>query len=74
VVRTAAGEDLARYAYDAFNRRVEEHVGGSVVRTAWSGLQRLETYVDGVLRTRRIYGRGLDEVIRVEQAHRPWGP
>jgi RHS repeat-associated protein len=67
VVRSAAGEELARYAYDASNRRVEEHLGGSVVRTVWSGLQPVETYVDGVLRTRRTYGRSLDEVISVEQ-------
>jgi len=66
VVRNAQGQDLARYGYDAFNRRVEQHIGNEVVSTVWSEQRPIETYVNGALRTRRVYGVDLDEIVRVE--------
>jgi len=65
-VRDSQGEELARYVYDAFNRRVAQHVGADVIETVWNGLRPLETRVNGTLRTRRVYGLGLDEIVQVE--------
>jgi RHS repeat-associated protein len=60
------GAEVARYEYDAAGRRVRRHAGGEVETTAWSGWQPVEVYVDGVLKTRRTYGLGLDEVVSLE--------
>jgi len=58
---------VASYRYDAFNRRVEKRVGETREETVWSGWQSLETYRDGALASRRTYGLGLDEVVKLEQ-------
>ena len=57
---------VARYAYDALNRRIEKNVGGVVTRTVWSGQQPIEDYVGGLLRSRRTYGLGIDEIVAME--------
>jgi RHS repeat-associated protein len=65
-VRDAQGTVLASYTYDAFNRRVEQRIGIDILQTAWSGQRPIETSVNGTLRTRRTYGAGLDQVVRIE--------
>ena len=62
-----AEEEIAAYAYDAFNRRVRKVVGETTEETVWSGWRALEQYENGRLRSRRTYGRGLDEVVLLEQ-------
>ena len=62
-----AEEEIAAYAYDAFNRRVRKVVGETTEETVWSGWRALEQYENGDLRSRRTYGRGLDEVVLLEQ-------
>lgn len=59
--------EVAAYSYDAFDRRVSKRVAGVDEETVWAGWQPIEIYRDGVLKTRRTYGLGLDEVISVEQ-------
>ncbi|MDY7092892.1 MAG: hypothetical protein SX243_07970, partial [Acidobacteriota bacterium] len=65
-VRNTQGTVLASYGYDAFNRRVEQRLGTDVVQTAWSGQRAIETSVNGTLQSRRTYGPGLDEIVRIE--------
>ena len=60
------GAELARYGYDAFNRRVEKTVAGVSEETVWGGWQNLETYRSGQLESRRTFGVGLDEIVRQE--------
>ena len=59
--------EVARYEYDAFNRRIAKTVGGVTRETVWSGTQPLEDYVGGSLRERRTYGLGLDEIVWSER-------
>lgn len=61
------GQVLVNYTYDAFNRRVRQAVAGEVHETVWQDWRPVETYVDGKLRTRRVYGRELDEIVRLER-------
>ncbi|NJL27416.1 MAG: hypothetical protein HC897_05730, partial [Thermoanaerobaculia bacterium] len=60
------GTEMASYTYDAFNRRVEQTAGGVVTQTAWDGWRPVEDYRGGQLASRRIYGLGIDEVVRME--------
>ncbi|MGB5879171.1 MAG: RHS repeat-associated core domain-containing protein, partial [Thermoanaerobaculia bacterium] len=62
-----AEEEIAAYAYDAFNRRVRKVVGETTEETVWSGWRALEQYENNELHSRRTYGRGLDEVVVLEQ-------
>lgn len=59
--------EIARYEYDAFNRRTARHVGGQAHETVWAGLREIEELVDGQLASRNIFGLGLDEIVRVER-------
>ena len=63
----AGDQEIASYAYDSIGRRVRKAAGGSEERTVWAGWQPIEIYRGGVLKTRRTYGSGLDEVLAVEQ-------
>ena len=65
-VTDAVGAEIARYDYDAFNRRVRAVRPGSTEETVWAGWQPVEIYRDGVLRERRTWGLGLDEAVRLE--------
>ena len=65
VTRDGFGE-IARYEYDAFNRLTKRVTGGETQEWVWSGWQLLERYENGQLKMRRIYGQGLDEVVRQE--------
>ena len=65
-VSDSAGIEIATYAYDAMNRRVEKLVGGVPTVTTWNGWQEIEQYENGTLRRRRTYGSGLDEVVQIE--------
>ena len=66
-VRTALGNtSVTSYTYDALNRRIEKDVGGVITRTIWSGQQPIENYVGGLLRSRRTYGVGMDEIVSME--------
>jgi RHS repeat-associated protein len=65
VTRDGVGE-IARYEYDAFNRLARRVVAGETQEWVWAGWQLLERYADGQLAMRRIYGQGLDEVVRQE--------
>ncbi|MFN7941174.1 MAG: RHS repeat-associated core domain-containing protein [Thermoanaerobaculia bacterium] len=80
VRRDGVGE-IASYDYDAFNRRTYRRVGSADHRTVWSGWQSIEEYGEAGLAARRVYGLGLDEIVRsevdldgdgaVETVHRP---
>jgi RHS repeat-associated protein len=69
---TSSGIEVARYDYDVFNRRVRLHLPAHVetpaqeVESVWSGWQEIEQYRQGQLYLRMTYGRGLDEVVRLE--------
>ena len=65
VSRDGTGE-IARYEYDAFNRLTKRVVGSEIQEWVWSGWQLLERYRNGQLAMRRVYGQGLDEVVRQE--------
>lgn len=65
-VRNSLGQVLAVNTYDAFGRRVRQVVGDDVIETVWSRWQPTETYANGILTIRRIYGQGLDEIVLVE--------
>ena len=65
VTRDGVGE-IARYEYDAFNRLTTREAGGETQSWVWAGWQLLERYANGQLAMRRIYGQGLDEVVRQE--------
>ncbi len=65
-VTDAVGAEIARYQYDAFNRRVRTVRLGSTEETVWAGWQPVEIYRDGVLSERRTWGLGLDEAVRLE--------
>jgi RHS repeat-associated protein len=58
--------DLAHYEYDAQNRRVKRTAGGVDTEIAWAGWQEMEEYVGGQLAKRRVFGTGLDEIVRLE--------
>jgi RHS repeat-associated protein len=65
-VATLAGQDVALYTYDAFNRRIAKTVGGETAETVWKEWQPIEEYKGGQLASRRTYGAGLDEAVRIE--------
>ena len=65
VTRDGVGE-IARYEYDAFNRLTTRVVASETQEWVWSGWQLVERYANGVLAMRRVYGQGLDEVVRQE--------
>ena len=56
----------ASYDYDALNRRISRAVAGEEHPTVWSGWQAIEEYGDAGLAARRVYGLGLDEIVRAE--------
>ncbi len=60
------GVTIASYKYDSQGRRVERQVGADTYTTVWSGWQPIEEYKNGLLHSRRTYGVGLDELIRLE--------
>jgi RHS repeat-associated protein len=64
VTRDGVGE-IARYEYDAFDRRVVRTVESVEHQTSWAGWQALETRKAGALVDRRVYGVGLDEVVAI---------
>ncbi len=65
VTEEGVGE-LASYDYDALNRRISRAVAGEEHPTVWSGWQAIEEYGDAGLAARRVYGLGLDEIVRAE--------
>ncbi|HEX7183314.1 MAG TPA: RHS repeat-associated core domain-containing protein [Thermoanaerobaculia bacterium] len=65
-VTGSAGQEVARYTYDAFNRRVSKAVSGTTRETVWSGWRPVEEYQGGQLASRRTYGADLDEIVRLE--------
>ncbi|MBP9825615.1 MAG: RHS repeat protein, partial [Thermoanaerobaculia bacterium] len=65
VTEDGVGE-LASYDYDPLNRRVSRAVAGEEHPTVWSGWQAIEEYGDDGLEARRVYGLGLDEIVRAE--------
>ena len=65
VTEDGVGE-LASYDYDAQNRRISRAVAGEEHPTVWSGWQAIEEYGDDGLEARRVYGLGLDEIVRAE--------
>jgi len=60
-------QEVARYSYDAFNRRVRVTTPGQIRETAWQGWQAIEEYENDSLKERRIYGNGLDETVCLER-------
>ncbi len=58
--------EVVRNEYDAFDRLVAQGVGGVREETVWVGFQPVEDYRDGQLVGRRVYGVGLDEIVRAE--------
>lgn len=62
-VKTLEGDELASFDYDAANRLVRRMTPNGTEQTAWSGWQELETWKDGQIQDRLLYGPGLDEVI-----------
>ncbi len=60
------GQELVRYEYDALNRRVTEQVDSVTYRTLWDGWRPVEEYADGSIVGRRVYGGGLDEILRLD--------
>ncbi|NJL27533.1 MAG: hypothetical protein HC897_06360 [Thermoanaerobaculia bacterium] len=65
-VTDAAGNEIETHAYDIFNRRVKSTAAGETRETTWDGLQPVEDYKDGQLESRRVYGLGIDETVRLE--------
>ena len=65
VSKLAIGE-IARYEYDTFNRRITKTVEDVETQTVWSGWRPVEDYKDGLIRARRTYGLGLDEIVRMQ--------
>ena len=65
-VTNASGQEVARYNYDAFNRRTTKVVGSETRETVWNGWQAIEEYKDGQLASRRTYGLGIDEIVKLE--------
>jgi len=68
LVRVVDGtSEVARYEYDAFNRRVRTTApGNNVFETAWSGWQEIEEYSAGQLYSRNTFGLHLDEIVHME--------
>ncbi len=60
------GAEIALYEYDAFNRKIYRTVEGVERQTVWDGLRPVEDYQAGELLSRRTYGPGLDEIVRME--------
>lgn len=60
------GAEIARYTYDAFDRRVAKNVSGEQIETVWDGWQAIEEYRTAQLTSRRVYGLGLDEIVSLE--------
>ncbi len=63
--------EVARYDYDAFDRRVTRTVGGRTFTTVWDDWQAIEEWEElgegnRRLRSRRTYGAGLDEIVLLE--------
>lgn len=65
-VTDLADNTFATYVYDAFNRRTSKTVGGDVRTVVWDGWQAVEEYKGGQLASRRTFGAGLDEIVRME--------
>ncbi|NJL29550.1 MAG: RHS repeat protein, partial [Thermoanaerobaculia bacterium] len=65
-VTDAAGNEIETHTYDIFNRRVKSTAAGETRETNWDGLQPVEDYKDGQLESRRVYGLGIDETVRLE--------
>lgn len=57
---------VATYRYDAFNRLVEKETSSGVETTIYSGWNPVERYANGQLQSRRVYGEGLDSLVRQE--------
>jgi RHS repeat-associated protein len=66
-VTRADGTELARYVYDAYNRRVGKTAGGVNEELVWDGWQLIERYQGGNLVERRTYGARQEEVVRLER-------
>lgn len=68
VVTDLAGtEEIARYTYDAYNRRVKKTVGSVVTETVWDDWEPVEEYENGQIKSRRLFGPELGELLRLEQ-------
>jgi RHS repeat-associated protein len=63
-----SGAAVARYTYDALNRRVTKENAADARTTtyAYSDGRVVEEYLAGTLQRRYIYGEGLDDVLAVE--------
>ncbi len=59
-----AGNIVAEYRYDGFNRRVSSTVNGVAEDYSWDGMQQIETERGGSLVSQRVYGPGIDETVR----------
>ncbi len=66
VTQDGTGE-IARYEYDAFNRLKKRVAGSDSEELVWNGWQLIERHRNGELESRRVYGGGLDEVVREER-------
>ncbi|MEO8195271.1 MAG: RHS repeat-associated core domain-containing protein [Thermoanaerobaculia bacterium] len=66
VTQDGTGE-IARYEYDAFNRLAKRVAGSDSEELVWNGWQLIERHKNGQLESRRVYGAGLDEVVREER-------
>lgn len=66
-VRDESGAVLVSYTYDHRNRRVRQEAGSEVLETVWRDWQPVETYLNGVLISRRAYGGSLDELLLLER-------
>ena len=62
-----SGEEVAAYTYDAFDRRIEKQLGSDTETTVWSGWRPVETYRNGVIEGRQVYGLGLDEIAELQR-------
>lgn len=59
------GVERVRFEYDPFNRLVRtSYADGRIYEKTWDGWQDIETYANDQLVSRRIYGQGLDEIVR----------
>ncbi len=67
-VTDLADNTIATYVYDVFNRRVSKTVGGDVQTVTWDGWRPIEDYKNGRLDARRVFGAGLDEVVKLENS------
>ena len=68
VVGGATGADVARYFHDSSGRRIAEVRGGHVVHLVLDGLNSLEEYENGTLRTQYIHQARTDAMCQIAQA------